>query len=86
MKAVVALEAGVVELNYLWLPTFIGMNSVLKAEMEKELASQLTGVVLDEQGLSKAHNLVVSFLTKKYPDIKGLDRYLDALKFIELQR
>lgn len=84
MKAVVAVESGVLELNYLWLPTFIGMNSVLKQEMEKALADKLQGLPMDAAGLDKAHDIVVDFLEQRFPDIRGLGRFLDAMKYIEI--
>lgn len=84
MHTIVATGPGQVELNYMWLPTCIGMNSVLKTEMEKELANQIVGLNLDEEGLDKADQIVVAFLEKKFPNVKGLALYIDALKFIEL--
>lgn len=84
MRAVVLLEQGVVELNYMWLPTFIGMNTVLKQEMEKDLSEKLKGLTLDDKGLNRAHSIVVEYLSAKFPEVKGLSRFLDAMKFIEL--
>jgi len=83
MRAVVALGHGVLELNYMWLPTFLGMNSSLKTEMEKELQEKLKGIVLDERGLDRAHDIVVKYLQSKFPDILGLDRFLDGMKYID---
>lgn len=86
MRAVVAVDHGVLELNYMWLPTVIGMNATLKAEMEKELSEKLRGIPIDEPGLDKAHDLVVEFIEKKFPEIRGLSRFLDAMKYLEPQR
>jgi hypothetical protein len=84
MHTVVITGRGEVELNYMWLPTCIGMNSVLKAEMEKALADKVVGIPLDEQGLEKVDEIVIEYLESKFPGVKGLANYLDALKFIEL--
>lgn len=86
MRAVVALEQGALELNYLWLPTCIGMNSMLKAEMEKELAAKFTGRCLDDTTLDAAHDAVVEFIEKKFPDMQGFSRYIDAMKYLEFKR
>ena len=83
MRAIVDVGKGVVELNYMWLPTFIGMNAVLKERMEKDLQAELRGVELDDKGLDRAHDLVVDYVVKQFPNIKGLDLYLDGLKFLE---
>ena len=83
MRAVVHVAEGVLELNFMWLPTAIGMNSLLKKELEASLASKLQGLPLDEPTLDKAHELVVEFLVQKLPEVKGLARYLDGLKYLE---
>jgi hypothetical protein len=83
MRAIVDEGNGVVSLNYMWLPTFVGMNAMLKQQMEKDLQAELRGVQLDDKGLDRAHELVIDFVVKKFPDIKGLDLYLDAMKYLE---
>lgn len=83
MRTIVVTGPGVIELNYMWLPTFLGMNSVLKREMEAELQKQMTGLLTDAKGLDRAHEIVVEYLQKKFPEIRGLDRFLDAMKYLE---
>jgi hypothetical protein len=83
MRAVVHVSHGVLELNYMWLPTAIGMNSLLKKEIEEALAGKLQGLPLDGPGLDKAHDIVVDFLVKKFPEVNGLERFLDGLKYLE---
>lgn len=82
MHAVVATLPGVLELNYSWLPTWIGMNAQLKREVEEALHRELENQPLD---LDRAHKIVVSFLTSKFPNIVGLEDHLDGLKFIEVR-
>lgn len=85
MRAIVALENGVLELNYMWLPTVVGMNHVLKQEMEKELAQKFRGRALDEATLDEIHNAVVAFIEARFTALRGVGRYLDALKYIEVK-
>lgn len=82
MRAVVATDSGVLEINWMWLPTFVGLNAALKAELEKELAAKLEGAELTEASLDRAHMLVVQYLEKKFPALKGIENYLDALKYV----
>lgn len=86
MRAVVPIEYGTLEINYMWLPTAIGMNAVLKQEMEKILAEKMKGRTMSEFNLDIAHDTVVEFLEERFPDIKGLGRYLDAMKYLEIRR
>lgn len=86
MRAVVATDIGVVELNWMWLPTIIGMNAVLKRDLEAEVSTQLVGMTMSEEGLDKAHDIIVAFLVKRFPDIQGLADYLDSMKYLEHRR
>jgi hypothetical protein len=85
MRTVVRTAYGVLELNWMWLPTFIGMNASLKKEMETSVANQFKGRPMSDQTLAEAHKAVCDFLVAKYPSIIGLDRVLDGLKFVELK-
>jgi hypothetical protein len=85
MRVVVATGKGVVELAYTWLPTFIGMNTPLKTEMEKALQKKVLGRPLDERVLDEIHDLVVDWLCEKFPHIEGFRDYLDALKFVSVK-
>lgn len=84
MRAIVHTGDGVVELNYLWLPTVIGMNASLKQLMEKALKEELKLIPLDEAGLDRAHDIVVKYLLDKFPSVRGLDKYLDGMRYLEL--
>ena len=84
MRVVVQTDPGVVELSFMWLPTFIGLNGVLKQELETKLKTKIEGKPLTEETLDWAHDQVVEFLCEKFP-IKGLRDYLDAIKFVEGQ-
>jgi hypothetical protein len=85
MRLVVQTEPKVLELNYSWLPTWLGINNQFKNEMEKRLKDQIVGLTLDEMGLEKAHRLVLDYICEKNPGIKGLYEYLDALKYVSLE-
>ncbi len=78
MDLLVRTEYGTVELNFMWLPTWIGMNARLKQDMEKELAEQVTGKTVEE-----ANRIVLDYLCQKFP-IEGLRDYLDGLKFVSI--
>jgi hypothetical protein len=82
MKAVIKTAPGEVELNWMWLPTFVGMNAQLKKELEERLAPKLMSLPIDE-GLEQAHEMVIDFLVERFPNLKGLRDYLDALKYVE---
>lgn len=82
MKAVVRTGPGELELNWTWLPTWIGMNGALKKEIEDALKSKLEGQPMDEE---LANQMVMDFLVVRFPKVLGLYDYLDGLKYIELR-
>lgn len=85
MRLVVSPEDGVVELNYTWLPVWIGINTSLKNDLEKAIGDQLVGKPLTEESLDEAHDMVVDFFVQRFPQMKGLRDYLDALKFVTIE-
>jgi hypothetical protein len=85
MRLVVQEEPGVLSLNYTWIPTWLGINNAFKNEMEKHLKSKIQGLVTDDAGLEKANQLVLDYICAQNPGIKGLDTYLDALKYVYLE-
>ena len=82
MRAVVITGPGKLELNYMWLPTFIGMDNRMKQLLEKQLSPELVGKPLTDETLDFAHQRVVEFILEKY-NLEGLRDYLDALKFVQ---
>lgn len=77
MKLLVQAESGVSELNWMWLPTWLGHNSRFKEELEKELCSKLKGKTIDE-----GSDMVLDYICEKFP-IEGLRDYLDGIKFVQ---
>lgn len=80
----VAVNGRVVELNYMWLPTWIGQNAQFKQQLEGDLRSQIEGLELTENNLDKIDKMVLNYIVEKYPHVYGLFDYLDGLKFVTL--
>jgi hypothetical protein len=83
MRCIQLIDGNVVELNYMWLPTWIGQNAKLKKEIEEALKSKIVGKDLSEDTLNEVHEMVLQYLVDRFPAIRGLYDYLDGLKFIE---
>ena len=82
MRTVVFTDPGVLELNWMWLPTWIGMNSKMKQEIEREVAPMVEGQALTDKDLDRINARVIEIITSKIP-FKGVEDYLDGLKFID---
>jgi hypothetical protein len=82
MRAVVATSKGVLELNWLWLPTWMGMNGPLREQLGKYLEPKLAGLAITEENLDYAHEEVLKFLVKEARGLEGVYDYLDGLKFV----
>lgn len=82
MRAVVVTAPGTLELNFTFLPTFIGMNALLTRELEQAVQNKIVGKEWSEETFDFAHDLVLDFLSAKFPELVGLREYLDALKYV----
>lgn len=84
MRAVVVTHPGVLELNWMWLPTWIGSNAQLQKKLSKELDGKFIGRPLTEAELDEINDEVIGYLVEEYPLIEGLGDYLDGLKYVKL--
>lgn len=81
MRSVVLTEPGVLELNWMWLPTWVGMNSSLKKEIEEHVSKLSEGKVVSDRLLSELSYEVNKVIAKKAA-ADGVADYLDGLKFV----
>ena len=84
MRAVVQTATGVIELNFMWLPTWLGMNAGIKKELEEKLKPLIEGWEITNVNLDRMHNLVVDTLVEMNPAVDGLREYLDGLKYVKI--
>lgn len=82
MRTVVSSAPGVIEVNWSWLPTFIGMNSKLQTQIVAAVSPYIVGKPVDDETLDLAHDLVVEEIVKTFPRTEGLREFLDSLKFV----
>jgi hypothetical protein len=85
MRTVVMTHPGVLELNYLWLPTWIGFNAMLKKKVEELLCDSIVGRVFTEEELDRINDEVIDVLESMYPTVTGLRDFLDGLKFVRFE-
>lgn len=83
MKIIVRTGPGAVGLNYMWLPTFVGMNTALVREIEAHVAPFLVGKELTDEVLDFAGEAALDYLVKKFPSVSGIFEYLEGLKYVE---
>ena len=80
----VVTNGRVVELNYMWLPTWLGQNAIFKRDLERDLRGRIEGLELTSDTLDKVDRMVLAYIVEKYPHVQGLFDYLDGLKFVSL--
>lgn len=81
MKAVIKSGKNSLEINWSWLPTWMGMNTALMNELDSLIRPHIVGKPMNQDTLDTAHDLVLDFLVEKYK-IPGLYDYLDGLKYV----
>jgi len=77
----------VVELNWTWLPTWLGHNPVIKAEIEEHIrawmGNQPQPLLMVDETLEAMHYEVLEFLRSKFPEEpRGLIPFLEGLKYV----
>lgn len=85
MYLVVATDYGVLEINYPWLPTWMGMNTKLVERLQEKLREAVCGRPMNEQTMADAHELVRTTLCELYPAFTGLPEFLDAIRQVGLR-
>lgn len=84
MLLVVPTDHNTVEVNFMWLPSWLSFNKSTMDRLNKVVAEYLVGKSMTEEYLKAAHDLVVKEIATMHPHFKGIDDYLDALKFVRL--
>lgn len=83
MRLVQLTAPGRVEVNFMWLPTWLGINKEVKEALERELAP-LVGQEATDELLDGVNDKLLTLLEQRFPQIQGLRDYLDGLKFVQL--
>lgn len=88
MRFVHLTTPGRLELNYMWLPTWLGINAVALKAVNEALESRVKseGIIATEEALDDLSDLVIDILVEKYGSTHaGLRDYLDGIKFVTMQ-
>jgi hypothetical protein len=73
---------GVVEVNFMWLPTFIGQNPVVMKEMHTALSKEFVKEQLTEEMMWAMHHKIISWLEARFP-FEGIGKYLHAIEEVK---
>lgn len=79
MLAVVRTGEGAIAVNYLWLPTWVGMNAALVRDIDAAVGEKFVGQALTDETLLAAHERVVQYVTERFK-LTGLKEYLDGVR------
>jgi len=82
MRFIVPVAPGKLALNFMFLPTFIGMNSTLRAKMEKVLNEKIVGLPWTESTFDLANDAVIEYVQAEFAGLPGLKDYLEAVKYV----
>jgi len=68
----------VIELNWMWLPSFIGQNHYLMDMLQRELTQKFGGQAITDEKLDAIHCFVLNWLQAKF-EIEGVREYLSGI-------
>ena len=84
MRLVVLTDPGTLEINYTWLPTWIGMNTALVQRLGNVLRKQLLHAQVSEATVAMAESLLLDALDKEFPYVDGLRQLLLGLHGVNI--
>lgn len=81
----IELIDGAFEIRWTWLPFWLATNPKLKTSLEGEMKTliALNGIRDSEEDLAMLHRHVVSRLQEMFPEMVGLDVFLDGLRAVQ---
>lgn len=79
----VTVDENTIVLNTMWLPTWLGCNGVLTQKIEEELQPLIVGREITEKSLDEIQQLVIDHIQDRFPELHGLWKVLDAIKYLE---
>ncbi|CAB4131219.1 hypothetical protein UFOVP276_163 [uncultured Caudovirales phage] len=82
MRVVNEVEPGVIELNFMWLPTFISQNVPLMKELKRDLEKTFLREQVTEETLNSMHASVIMWLEQRFP-FDGVGKYLHAIEEVK---
>ena len=84
MRLVVATDPNTVEINYTWLPTWLGLNEQLIRKLSDRLRSIAVGRPLDDKTLALLEERLIDLLEEEFPYIERLGDLLRAVHNIDI--
>lgn len=83
MRLIQLTSEGRLELNFMWLPTWLGLNGATLKELETAIGVEVKGIEATEQNLDAINVVVLNAIVARFPELTGLHDYLDGLKFVK---
>jgi len=75
-------DPSALDLNWMWLPAFIGQDHRMLQQLREELMEVFGGRPIQNETMAKIHHFVLDWFDRKY-HIKGLRKYLEAVIHVE---
>jgi hypothetical protein len=73
---------GTLELNFMFLPTFIGQNPIVQKELKLDLSKRFSAKSVTPALMDEIHRWIIQWLKDKF-QIAGLEKYLQAIEEVQ---
>jgi len=74
------------EVAWMWLPTFLGQNTLLLNKLDKELNAKFPGPLQSDNCLlDQIHTFIIDYLCSM-AKVPGLRHYLEAVSYVGVER
>ena len=85
MDLVVPSIDGGLEINFSWLPTWLGLNQPMLRVIDAGLQESFQGRAFTPELMAEMNQKVIELLVKEFPAIKGLDQLLSAVAHVRIE-
>jgi hypothetical protein len=84
LRLVVATDPETVEINYTWLPTWLGLNEQLLRKLADRIRPVVVGRPLDDATLALAECTLIMLLMDEFSYIEGLEEVLRSVHNVKI--
>ena len=85
MDLVIPTGDGNVEINFSWLPTWLGLNQPMLSQISSKMFESFVGRTIDAECIAQMNTEVIRLLCEEFSAINGLDTLLKALEHVRIE-
>lgn len=71
------------DINWMWMPSFLGLSTSLTAQIRESLRQKFEGRTMTDRLVEEMHQKCIDVICEKFPNTRGLREYLMAIREVK---